>query len=412
MNRIVSAFLASLVLAHAPAALAEDAAPAQPDVTSVDGKVDALAEQFAEYKGYVDGLRRLKISGYLQARYAYQEINADRSGNSGLYSDASPNLGPTRSNFYLRRGRLKAVYDADWSQYTVQLDIVPAQQGGITIKEGYGTLKLPKGWGVDVGLQLFPFGYEVYSRSSSDLDLLERSRVTRSLLNGEYDLGAAVRGKLGPVNLKVGLFNGNGIDGPAAANRGADNDNLKDVIGRATVDFGWITGGLSGWYGKTKDYSRASTVKQTFRRDRVGADVQMFFDLLPVGGTALKAEWMWGHNTIGGTGGVGGNLPASPGEIVPTSSGWYVLATQNLFDSFQAAARYERYISNHTATFEGNATSTGVKVQDEVQLALHTYVGSGGKVSLAWWHPISKEYGGAALSRKMDSYVVQVQTKF
>ena len=70
---------------------------------------------------------------------------------------------------------------------------------------------------IDAGLQLLPFGYEVGVRSSADLDLLERATFSRTFLKGEYDLGVALRGKHGPLNFKVGLFNGNGVDGAKPA---------------------------------------------------------------------------------------------------------------------------------------------------------------------------------------------------
>jgi hypothetical protein len=404
-----SAALAFLALA--PAAFPqEQPQPEQPqpvDTAALEGKVASLEEQMVELKGNVDALRKLRFSGYVQARWEWNEA-------ASAYYNTTPADAPAQNGFHIRRGRFKAVYDADWSQYVLQIDVVPA---GVSIKEGYATIKLPKDFAIDAGLQLFPFGYEVYSRSSSDLDTLERARVTRAFLGGEYDLGVALRGKLGIVNFKVGVFNGNGID---SGQSGRDNDQLKDLIGRATVDLGTITAGVSGWYGKTINYARDDD--KDYPRVRYGADLQLFLDLVPIGGTALKGEYIWGQTTIGTAGatatppqpngGAGANLPSltSP-DPVPTGSGWYVILTQNLLDHWQLAGRYEQYMPDHTV--DTGSSSTAVKVQEEVQVALHTFIGGNLKLTGAWFHPMNGDKGGAAPGDpKADRWIVQAQAKF
>lgn len=419
MNRLIAVIA---VLALAPAARAEEAQPQQPqqpgeaqptaaaqdpstDAATIQGKVEAAEATLAEVKTDVDKSKKLKLSGYVQGRWATLDAGLPETAPPNAYN-TTPDTAIPQNGFFIRRGRFKAVYDADWSQYVVQADIVPS---GVSIKEGYATIKLVKGWALDVGLQLFPFGYEVYSRSSSDLDLLERALVTRQFLGGEYDLGVAVKGKAGPVNLKVGVFNGNGID---AKQNGLDNDQRKDVIGRATIDLGMVTAGVSGWYGKTINYARDDD--RAYDRFRAGADVQVFLDLVPFGGTALKGEYIWGRTTIGSAnGGAGGNLPATTSDApVPTGSGWYALVTQNVGRFNQLAFRYESYDKNHTLDLTG-PTNTSVKVQNEIQAAVHTFVGEGLKFSVAWFHPMNGEKGDAAPSDlNADQFIVQAQAKF
>lgn len=389
-NRFLSAVTA---LALAPAAFAQEAAPAI-DLAALEGKVEALSEQLAETRGDVASLKRLKLSGYLQARYAWQET---------VNYNAVTTSNPSQNGFFIRRGRLKAAYDAGASAYAVQIDVTPA---GVNIKEGYASVKLPYGLTLDAGLQLFPFGYEVHGRSSSDLDTLERSRVTRAFLGGEYDLGVAVTGKVSRVNFKVGVFNGNGIDGQA----GKDNDQLKDVIGRAWVDMGVVTAGVSGWYGKTTNYLRADD--RVYDRNRVAMDVQAYLDLLPIGGTALKGEYLWGHTTIGtANNGAGGNLPGLTSDApVPTGSGWYLIGLQNVGELNQLAVKYEQYMPNHTVDV---STGSAVKVQKELQVAVHTFIGGNYKLTAAWFHPMNGEKGPTAPSDpKQDQFIVQAQAKF
>jgi hypothetical protein len=403
MNRL---FAAVVALALAPAALAEEGGP---DVAAMEGKLASIEEQLLETKANVDALRKLRITGYVQARWAWLETGLPENAPPNAFN-TTPDAVINQQGFFIRRGRFKAVYDADWSQFVMQLDAIPT---GISLKEGYAAIKLPQGFGLDVGLQLFPFGYEVFSRSSSDLDTLERARVTRAFAGGEYDVGAALRGNLALLGLKnvafkVGLFNGNGVDGA----QGRDNDNLKDVIGRVMADFGFLTAGASGWYGKTVNWAREDD--KAYDRLRVAVDAQLFLDLLPLGGTALKGEWMWGRTTIGtGAGGAGGNLPAATSAApVPTGNGWYAILTQNVGQWNQVAAKLEQYTPSLTASVDG-ATNTTVKTQRELQLALHTYVGEGGKITVAWFHPMNGEKGDAAPSDpRADQLIVQVQAKF
>ena len=395
MNRLLAALAA---LAIAPAVLAQESQPV--DTAALEGKVTSLEEQYAETKAAVAALQKLKL-------WAYNETGLPVGAGANAYN-TTPETAPSQNGFFIRRGRLKAVYGADLSDYVLQIDVTP---NGVAIKEGYATLKLPAGWAVDAGLQLFPFGYEVYSRSSSDLDTLERARVTRAFLGGEYDLGIAVRGQIAKlVNVKVGVFNGNGID---SGQTGKDNDQLKDVIGRATVDLGMLTAGVSGWYGKTVNYARADDKK--YDRVRAAVDAQLYLDLLPIGGTALKGEWMWGRTTIGtnnANGGAGGNLPGlTSGAPAPTGNGWYALVTQNVLAHNQVAVKFEQYTPNLTASTDG-ATNATVKTQREVQVALHTYVGEGGKVTLAWFHPMNGKAGEKAVEPNADQYILQVQAKF
>jgi hypothetical protein len=392
--RLIAALAA---LALAPTALAEEGADTAAQVATLEGKVESLTEQYTETKAAVAALQKLKLSGYLQARYAWLE-----AANFNASAAATTPTTPDRNGFFIRRGRFKAVYNADLAEYVLQIDVIPA---GLAMKEGYASIKLPAGFALDAGLQLFPFGYEVFGRSSSDLDTLERSRVTTAFLNGEYDLGLALKGKLSKVNFKVGVFNGNGI---SSGQLGRDNDQLKDFIGRAWTDLGMVTAGVSGWYGKTKAYNRADD--KEFDRNRFAVDAQLYLDLLPFGGTALKGEYMWGHTTIGGTLGSGGNLPTTDAPV-PTGSGWYALLVQNLGQPYQLAVKYEQHRPDHTVDL--SATSTTVAVQQELQIALHAYLGGNMKVTGAWYHPMNGEKGGAAASDpKADQFIVQAQAKF
>lgn len=396
MNRHVA--LAALLSLASPA-LAQDAAPAPApaqeaapaseaavDAAALHGKVESLAEQYAETKADVSALKKLKLSGYVQGRWAWKEDN--------VY-DLTTAEAPSQTSFFVRRARFKAAYDADWSQFVVQLDATPRY---VLVKEAFASVKLPwQGFSVDAGLQLFPFGYEVAVRSSSDLDLLERAEVTKWFLEGEYDVGVALRGEHGPVNFKVGLFNGNGVAGwsTGSGSSGLDNDQRKDVIGRVGVDLGMVTGGVSGWYGQGVDYTTAPNA--TFDRVRAGADLQVYLDLLPIGGTAVKGEYIWGKTALGTDGGGAGKA----GSFDVEGAGWYALVTQNVGPWNQLAVRYE--------SIEKDLDADGADPETALQAALHTFVGGNYKLSVAWFHPIQNAAGD---DPKKDQLILQAQAKF
>ena len=143
------AILTAMALAPAVAA-AQDAQASAPatDPAIVEGKIDSLAEQYAETKVDVAGIKKLKFSGYLQARYAWQEavIYGKATGTPPVFGTP-----PDKDNFYIRRGRFKVVADADLTQFVLQIDALPSSLG---LKEAYVTVKLPAAWAVDAGLQL------------------------------------------------------------------------------------------------------------------------------------------------------------------------------------------------------------------------------------------------------------------
>jgi len=388
--RIVAVLVAAaLAPAVAVAQEAQASAPAA-DPAVLEGKVESLTEQYNETKIDVAGLKKIKFSGYIQARYAWLELAT--YGITG-------SLPPDKDNFYIRRARFKTVADGDLTAFTLQIDAIPSAVG---LKEAYATVKLPARWAIDAGLQLMPFGYEVASRSSSDLDMLERSMVSVYFLDGEYDNGVSARGKLGPISLRGGIFNGNGIKGAA----GRDNDQLKDLILRATVDFGFLTAGASGWYGKVINYSTLVAGEHaSYDRVRAAFDAQLYLDLLPFGGTFLKGEYIWGKTGIGtANGGAGVALGRA-------ASGAYVILGQNLGPWNQVDVRYDTFI-NHSIDVS-SPTSNKVKQLNEISGAIHTFIGSGGKFTVAYYHPTYGTKGALAPSEpKADRFEAQLQAKF
>lgn len=402
MNTRSLAVLAALAIAPAATLAQEATAPAattqEPqrdlgaEVDKTAGKADATAEKLAEVEATVNALKKLKVSGYVQGRYTYNQ--------SATYG-AGSNI--DREGFYVRRGRFKTTYDAGDAEAVIQLD---ATGSGVSLKEAYARLKLPANVTIDLGQILMPFGYEVGIVSSANLDVLERSAAIRKLLAGEYDRGAQVAWKYRGLTAKVGLFNGNGVDGDKK-----DNDALKDVIGRVGYDFGFLNVGVSGWSGKLRVYQdvmNGTTVllaKGDYDRTRFGADAQAWLDLLPIGGTSVKAEYIQGETIIGATASAADLAKLKVG--IP-QRGWYVGATQAIFKSDAVAVRYDYYDEN-TDKKDGE---TGSKATGTLAVAYHHYFGGNLKASVLYELPRQVKGPTGFKDPKDDALTLQLQASF
>jgi hypothetical protein len=389
-KRFILALAASALL---PLGASAQSTPDEPEpsadekVDEVKGRVDSLEEQFAEYKGVVDALRKLKLSGYVQGRYGVLEAT---------------NLEPTNQipqtaseGFYIRRARLKAVYDTSIAQAVLQIDAVPS---GVVLKQAEAVLKLaPVDGYVLVGQTEFPFGYEVQA-SSADLALLERSRVVRAFWPGEYDRGAKAYARFGRVNLKVGVMNGNSTEyvgftlngrNVDARPTGLDNDKEKDFMGRLGVDLGFLTVGVSGSYGLTfvpgTTAAPALPPQGYFERTRVGGDAQLYLDLLPIGGTSLKGEYIAGK----------GPFASGREQIDVSAHGWYAQVQQVVGTKLELAARYESYDPrngvDNVAASSGKYVSASANETDTISYGAHYHVSPNLKLSAVHDIPMTDE---------------------
>lgn len=387
MNARSIAAIAALALAPAVIHAQEPARDLAGDVDTVTGRVDAAAEKLAELEGTVKGLSKLKLSGYVQGRFT--------DGEKPVFNTRTD---LDKEGFYVRRGRLKAVYDAGDAQAVIQLD---ATGSGVSVKEAYAQLKLPFGLSVQGGQVPLPFGYEVGVVSSANLDVLERSGAIRKLLAGEYDRGVAVAWARDALSAKLGLYNGNGVEGDKN-----DNDNLKDVIGRVAYDFGVVNVGLSGWFGTLRVYNTVGTLEAgDYDRTRLGLDAQAYLDLLPVGGTAVKVEYIQGETILGKT--------ATDADLAKLKAGipqmgWYALVSQNLGKRDAVAVRYDYYDEN-TDLDDGEA---GAKATGTLAVAYHHYFGGNFKASVLYEIPTQVKGPDGFEDADDNALTLQLQASF
>ncbi|MBA4311415.1 MAG: hypothetical protein C0417_02180 [Chlorobiaceae bacterium] len=379
MKRII--FIISLLVAIYLNAKSQDssAVATKDEVTEVKGAVDGINETVLEMKSTLDALKKIKISGYIQAQYQVAE-------SAGVGSYAGGNFPQNvKSRYQVRRGRFKINYDNDLTQYVLQLDVT---QSGVGIKDAYVSIKEPwyRAASLTAGVFDRPFGFEI-SYSSSSREAPERSRLFQTLFPGERELGAKIElapenGPLSYFNLKAGVFNG-------VLSNANENDRNKDFIGRAGFQLPFdeeglaIDGGFSVYTGtvtanskKIYEIDNSSSIKKYivdstitnlgngFDRNYYGFDLQLYYDVPVIGGATLRGEYIWGKQP-GTDKSSSFYNPDAAGTTDTKSSidgkkvtdiymrnfnGWYLNFVQNIGLKNQFVAKYDVYTPNKDVT--------------------------------------------------------------
>lgn len=367
-------FFPSLIFVTSIHAFAQDTSSVtmKGDLEEIRGALEGTNETVSEIKTTIDALKKIKISGYIQTQYQI----AEGEGISTFAGGSFP--ANVRDRFQIRRGRLKANYDNDLTQYVLQIDVT---QNGVGIKDAYASLKEPWTRAVSLTAGVFdrPFGFEI-SYSSGNRESPERSRLFQTLFPGERELGAKIEinpenGFLSYFNLKAGLFNG-------VLNNANENDRNKDFIGRLGFAFPFdeanlaIDGGFSLYSGKVTSNSKfifeienAATLKRyrvdstasnaggSYSRVYYGVDFQMYYDIPFPGGMSLRVEYITGQQP--GTG--ASNSFYNPGTsaaplYIRNFSGYYINYIQNIGSKNQLVAKYD--VLDPNADVDGNDIGT------------------------------------------------------
>jgi hypothetical protein len=209
-----------------------------PAIAQTTEEADTMPGAVSRIYQELEILRRIKVSGYIQAQFQYADSSGEKSFNGGDFPAG------VDKRMSVRRGRVKFQYDApandkgfSTSQYVLQFDVT---ERGLTIKDAYLKLTDPwSGWfSLTAGMQNRPFGYEI-GYSSSLRESPERGRMSQIIFPNERDLGGMITIQ-GPktsnwnwLKLEAGMFNGTGAPG-AGANT-SDFDKFKDFIGRIGI---------------------------------------------------------------------------------------------------------------------------------------------------------------------------------
>ena len=308
-------------------------------ISAMDGKLNALDERVAVNESDLGKLTKIKVSGYIQAQF--------ESYQGGLI--AKPN--DPANTFFVRRARIKFTYEAaDGIRFVLQPDF---STGNLSLKDAYAVAYLPKLKSLALWAGQFNRpNYEV-EYSSSQREVLERSRMIRTIYPGEREVGAKLEfNPLSvPLKMQLALLNGNFIRGTELI----DVDSRKDVMARAVYSFKLPAAGIGidvgahgyvgGLMAKTKyisDYenqmdSLDSNVGSYLDKKWGGTEIQVYFDLL--GGMALKGEYIAGRNAYPGD---SKSNPYKTKEF----SGYYAYLIKNIGKKNQFVARYDAFDPN------------------------------------------------------------------
>ncbi|MHB1001586.1 MAG: porin [Armatimonadota bacterium] len=258
-------------------------------IEKLEGELDSVKAAVTEPEGAIQAnindvkkLKTIKVSGYVQARYEYdqstEEVGAANKNKNG---------------FQVRRARIKvAGSPTDNTQAVIQIDAGGnSDANSVVTKDAYLDYYLKGnptlGTNITFGQFKWPFGYQVV-QSSSTRETPERSRVIRVLFPGERDRGI----KFSTATekkwlLETGLFNGTG------ANL-SDTNNEKDVVGRLryaasdNLDLGasWYVG--KNFNPEVRNSSNVITTPASETvKNRFGADFQYYMKDM-----SIKAEYV------------------------------------------------------------------------------------------------------------------------
>jgi hypothetical protein len=314
----------------------------------------------------VSVMKRLKISGYIQAQY--QKIDT-----SGMDSYAGGNFASSLDNrFSVRRGRIKFAYENQLSQYVLQFDVT---EKGLGIKDAYAAFTEPwtKSLSLWTGVFNRPFGYEI-EYSSSSRETPERTRMFQTLFPSEREVGAKLvfqpwkTSRFNYIKFDVGVFNGNGPN--------SETDQYKDIIAHLTfnktfmdeklkVGLGasYYNGGVrqvtkyvysmgnvdtSGVHTNLKGFVADSTgtTGDKVQRQYYGLETQLSYDWV-LGLTTFRGEYLWGSQPA--LAGSSASFTALPtGDLyVRRFSGYYLNLVQNILQTpVGIVIKYDSYDPN------------------------------------------------------------------
>ncbi len=358
-NKLTKIFLL-LMLGSATLAKAQGT---QPD--TLPGTVARLASE-------IEALKRIKITGYIQAQFQY----ADSSGMNSYGGGAFPSH--TDKRFQVRRGRLKSTYTSanTLTQAVLQLDVT---ERGLTIKDAY--IRVTEPWckwvSLKVGMFDRPFGFDI-GYSSSLRESPERGRMSQIIFPNERDLGAdlILQGPKGGnwewLKLEGGMFNGTGAPSAAgssatAVSNTSDFDKFKDFIGRISASRATInqkikygigasiyeggfrtdndtifSGGDDGQGVRGYRVSDENAKRSYVKRSYVGGDAQITIEWA-AGLTTLRGEYIMGKQP-----GTSSSSSTSPAAAVTTNvykrefNGAYFYFVHNIVSTpLQLIAKYD-----------------------------------------------------------------------
>ena len=373
-----------------------------------EGKINALDERVLVNEADLGKLTKIKVSGYVQAQWE----------NYG--KDLVKTNDPT-NNFYIRRARVKFTYEAlDGVKFVIQPDF---STGNISLKDAYAVVNIPKL--KDFTLWAGQFNrpdYEV-EYSSSQREVLERSRFIRAIYPGEREIGVKLEytGSKIPLKFQLMAMNGNFTGAQAK-----DYDSKKDLMGRLVYSVKLPGAGIGIDLGPNFYYggNRAKTNPYILRSDGVadsinvgdylnkkwiGGEIQIFADIL--GGLAIKGEYAAGVNstasTIASTATMA-QMKADPNKL-KNFSGYYIYFIKNIGPKNQFIAKYDYYDPN--TKLSGDAANNELYYKT-LTLAWQYYLNDNIRLSLNYEMPDNETNATNTKDLKDNTLGIRIQAKF
>jgi phosphate-selective porin len=374
-----------------------------------EGKLNALDDRVLVNESDLSKLNKIKVSGYVQAQW--ETYGADLEKSNG-YSNT----------FYIRRARIKFTYEpTDGIKFVLQPDL---STGNLVLKDAYAVVNIPKlkNWTLWAGQMNRP-DYEV-EYSSSQREVLERSRYTTTIYPGEREIGAKLEynGTKIPVLFQLMAMNGN-----FTGTQAKDVDSRKDVMARLVYsvklrDAGvGIDFGANHYFGsnlaKTNKYVKNSdgtldslnNVWRYLDKHWTGGEIRIYADVL--GGMSVKSEYVSGINSVAST--VAGTstraqLLASP-SLYNNFTGYYVYLIKNIGAKNQFVARYDYYDPNNKLS--GDAAGNNIYYKTWT-LAWQYYLNDNIRITLNYLMPKNEINSSNPTDKKDNVFTVRVQAKF
>jgi phosphate-selective porin len=372
----------------------------QEKLTTMDGKLNSLDERVAVNESDLLKLTKIKVSGYIQAQFeSYQD---------GLLK---PN--DAKNTFYVRRARIKFTYEAtDGVKFVLQPDF---STGNLSLKDAYAVASLPKLPSLSLWAGQFNRpDYEV-EYSSGQREVLERSRVIRTIYPGEREVGAKL--EFNPVSiplkLQFAVLNGN-----FTGTQQKDVDSRKDIMARATYSVKLPAAGVAIDFGAHVYYggvmaknkyvvnlenqmdSIAGNTGSYMDKKWVGAEMQVYLDVW--GGMALKGEYISGRNAFAG------DSKTNPNKM-KEFSGYYVYLIKNIGKKNQLVGRYDYFDPN--TKLSGDAAKNDIYYKT-LDLAWQYYLNDNIRFSIQYEMPKNETNAANPKDIKDNVFSIRMQAKF
>ncbi len=421
MKHFFTACLVLVALMSVTALAQEEEKSVREQMDELKGKVDGMDETVKTLESDVSGLKKIKVSGYLQLNWEKSEKE------KGFAADPYDSKDYDMTRFRVRRSRLKFNYDAGVSQMVVQGDF---SNSGFELKDAY--LEFSEPW-----LKMFTLRAGVFNRpnyeveySSSQRESPERSTVIASIYPKERDLGAMLT--FAPEDLftlQFAAFN-NTFKGTYAQNNPNFGPYPLYFMTRVTKSF--ILGdlgldlGVHARFGNVRtnnafvresdepiamrtaadsSAARTGTVGGSAPKTWFGVEAQLYYDFL--GGMKIMGEYIMGQD-------VNELSTAAPLAAIRKRDfmGWYVYLVKNLGTEFQFALKYDSYNPNTSISSDVIDNSAELAV-NTLGLGIHNYTFPNVRLTL-WYDSITTTTNDRLLKAdpKDNLLTIRAQYKF